>query len=169
MLPKIRRILYGTALSAGAPYVFGHALGLAQQYDAHITVVHAMEPLTGFAQSLVDTYLMPEKNAALHQENLQKVQNTLKAKLEKNCQEGVCNDAKGETRVDEIRVLEGRPELVLLNEAKRCGADLIVIGTHRHSAAHDALLGSTANRVIHSAEIPVLLVRIPKGYEEEGV
>jgi nucleotide-binding universal stress UspA family protein len=42
-------------------------------------------------------------------------------------------------------------------EARRC--DLIYLGTRGHTAATNALLGSTASKVLHIATVPVLLVK----------
>ncbi len=53
----------------------------------------------------------------------------------------------------------GNPAAEILAEAKRWGADLIVIGTHgRHGMAH-LILGSVAEGVIRHASVPVLLLR----------
>ena len=54
MLPAIKTILYATDLSQGSPYIFRYALTLARQHQAKIVVVHAIEPLTPFGQSLVE-------------------------------------------------------------------------------------------------------------------
>ncbi len=52
---------------------------------------------------------------------------------------------------------------VIVEEAKRWPADLIVIGTHgRHGLEH-LLLGSVAEGVVHLSPKPVLLVRGPSG------
>ena len=56
-------------------------------------------------------------------------------------------------------VVEGVPATSLLEVAKRLGSDLIVLGTHGRSSLGALLLGSTAQVVVHSTEIPVLLIR----------
>jgi nucleotide-binding universal stress UspA family protein len=53
-------------------------------------------------------------------------------------------------------VAEGMPFEQILAAAKDC--DLIVMGTHGHSALKHALLGSTAERVVRQSPIPVLTV-----------
>jgi nucleotide-binding universal stress UspA family protein len=47
----------------------------------------------------------------------------------------------------------------ILSQAEAKGADLIAIATHGRSGASRWLLGSVADKVIHSATVPVLLVR----------
>lgn len=50
----------------------------------------------------------------------------------------------------------------ILEAARGASSDLIVIGTHGRSGMDRLLLGSVAEGVIHHAEVPVLLVRLPK-------
>ena len=59
----------------------------------------------------------------------------------------------------------GRPVSdVILDEARKWWADLIVMGTHGRRGINRRLLGSDAERVLRSAPVPVLLVRA----EEKG-
>jgi nucleotide-binding universal stress UspA family protein len=37
--------------------------------------------------------------------------------------------------------------------------DLVVMGSHGHSRVHRALLGSVSERVLHKADVPVLMLR----------
>ena len=54
----------------------------------------------------------------------------------------------------------GRPVSdVILDEARKWRADLIVMGTHGRRGVNRLLLGSDAERVLRSAPVPVLLVR----------
>ena len=56
-------------------------------------------------------------------------------------------------------VEEGRPEQVIIDNAKESGADLIVMGTHGRTGVERILLGSVSERVIGQAECPVLLIK----------
>lgn len=169
MLPKIQTILYATGLGAGASHVFRYALSLAQQCQAKIAVVHAMEPLSAFGQSLVELHISHEKSEEMHREARRKVREDIEKRLEEFCAQELCNDPQGRSRVCEIQVVEGQPAQVILAEAKKHGADLIVMGTHRHTVVGETLLGTTTRKVLHKSEIPVLAVRIPEGYREKGV
>ena len=48
---------------------------------------------------------------------------------------------------------------VIVNEAKKWGADMIVMGTHGRRGLNRLLLGSDAERVVRDAPVPVMLVR----------
>lgn len=50
---------------------------------------------------------------------------------------------------------------VILDEAKHCGADLIVMGTHGRRGFKRVALGSDAELVLRESAVPVLLVREP--------
>jgi nucleotide-binding universal stress UspA family protein len=56
----------------------------------------------------------------------------------------------------------GRVAEVILDEAKKWHADLIVMGTHGRRGITHAVLGSDAERVVRSSPVPVLLVRAPE-------
>ena len=59
-------------------------------------------------------------------------------------------------------MIEGRGRAVsgvILEDARKFRADLIVMGTHGRRGLNRLLLGSDAERVLREARIPVLLVR----------
>jgi len=168
MLPKIKKILYATGMGAGAPHVFRYTLTLARQFDAQIVAVSALEPLPTFAQSLVELHISHEKSEELHHEAQAQAKQRLRERITRLCEKECGADPQCELRVSEIRIEEGQPSQVILAAAKDYDADLIVMGTHRHTAIGDAVLGSTTHKVLHSAAQPVLVVRIPQGFHEEG-
>jgi nucleotide-binding universal stress UspA family protein len=168
MLPKINKILYATGMGAGAPHVFRYALALAKQHDAQIIAVSAIEPLSPFAQSLVELHISHEQSEGLHHEAQEGAKQRLRERITRLCEKECGNDPQCEQRVKDIRIQEGQPSQVILAAAKDCDADLIVMGAHRHTVIGDAMIGSTTHKVLHSAAQPVLVVRIPQGFHEEG-
>jgi nucleotide-binding universal stress UspA family protein len=168
MLPKIEKILYATGLGPAAPYVFRYALSLAQKYDAQIIAVHGMEPLSPFAQSLVELHISQENSEEMHRQTRENAKMRLQERIERLCSNETCFDGQGQSRVSAIHIVEGQPAQVVLQVAAASGADLIVMGSHRHSVIGEALLGTTTHKVLHGAAQPVLVVRIPEGYREEG-
>jgi nucleotide-binding universal stress UspA family protein len=70
------------------------------------------------------------------------------------------------TRVTEI----GDPAGVILDQCQAGHADLIVMATHGRSGVGRWILGSVAERVLHHAHVPLLLVRAPgKGKQRKSV
>ena len=63
-------------------------------------------------------------------------------------------------RADAItKVLHGRPYKEISQYAQEMLIDLIVMATHGRGGLAHALLGSTADKVVHNAPCPVLTVR----------
>lgn len=54
--------------------------------------------------------------------------------------------------------VQGATTETILHEAARLQADVIVLGSHGHSALHRALLGSVSEGVLHRAPCPLLIV-----------
>jgi universal stress protein A len=59
----------------------------------------------------------------------------------------------------EAVLLVGEPADGIVRLARESGADLIAMSTHGHRFLGDLIYGSTARRVRHTVEVPVLLVR----------
>jgi len=57
------------------------------------------------------------------------------------------------------RAIMGRAARVILDEAERTNADLIVVGSHGRGFWGRTLLGSVSNAVVHYATCSVLVVR----------
>jgi len=60
-----------------------------------------------------------------------------------------------------LEIVFDRPYRAILDRAAAMAADLIVIGPHRPRPAGERHLGTTADRVVRTAEGPVLIVREP--------
>ncbi len=159
MLPEIKNILYATDLGDGSSHVFRYALSLASRYQAQVTILHVVEPLSPFAQSLVELHVSHQESENQHTAIRSKLLEDLKGRLHAFCEQEAC--VAEENLVAEIQVLEGQPAATIIKQATECQADMIVMGTHQHSAIGEALLGTTAHKVLHSCSLPTLLVRIP--------
>jgi nucleotide-binding universal stress UspA family protein len=60
-------------------------------------------------------------------------------------------------------VITGFPRRAISEYAKECHPDLIMVGSHGHSAIGRFLLGSVAQAVLRTAPCPVEIVRSPSG------
>ena len=49
-----------------------------------------------------------------------------------------------------------------LTEAKRLGADLLIVGSHGFGALYDLVVGSSSRGILKNTEIPVLVVPVKK-------
>ncbi|SDH78601.1 universal stress protein [Pseudomonas panipatensis] len=154
----ISSILYATDLGLYAPYVLQHALSLASAYHAELYVVHAVEPMGLFADSVLQTYLDTETLAELRATGLSNVMGSIEKRVMEGFRDEIGEMRKEAEMIRSVRVLQGDPPLVILGEAQRLGVDLIVAGSHSHGDGMSTPLGRTAARVVQLAEVPVYLV-----------
>lgn len=61
----------------------------------------------------------------------------------------------------ETQLLWGEPADEIVKIAEATGVDLIAMSTHGHRFLADLVYGSTANKVRHTVDIPVLLLKAP--------
>ena len=61
----------------------------------------------------------------------------------------------------ESHLLLGEPADEIVQLAETSGVDLIAMSTHGHRFLADLVYGSTANKIRHTVEIPVLLLKAP--------
>lgn len=58
-----------------------------------------------------------------------------------------------------VRIRAANPEEAILAEARRIGADLIILGAHGEPRFRDAVFGTTATHIVRHSDRPVLVVQ----------
>ena len=154
----IKTILWATDLGAYTPVVLQHAVAMAAQHGAVIIAVHAVEPLSTMADAVVRAFLPDETQMALEHGGKENILRCIRDSVIQNLEDDFVDGNDGIGNIREVCVREGRPAEVILAEARRCHADLIIMGSHSRSAEHPALLGSIASRVLQLAPVPVYMV-----------
>ncbi len=140
---EYKHILVGVDLTVEARDVARRAAALGKAYDARLSCVHVIEPL-----SLAYGGDIPMDLSTIQEQ----IQETARSHLSEFAQSLSIPE-------DDQHLIFGRPETEIHTLANEIGADLIVVGSHgRHGLA--LLLGSTANGVLHGAPCDVLAVRV---------
>jgi len=145
---SLKRILYTNDLSESSITGFQHAIEIARAGGATLTVMHAIDD--------EDRLLWgPAWMAHLDRAKLvEQIRNRLDELVE-------------QAKPSEIQivtlVVEGKPFKKILEVAENYGTDLIVLNLQSKSVLERALLGSTAERVVRLASVPVLSVPIAGG------
>lgn len=160
MFPQIKTILYTTALGPHTRPVFRFAVSLARQHNARIVLLHVVEPLSNSVRLLMESYLPPEKAQEIDREATHGILEKFHKRLEAFCAEELGATLEQTEIISEIRVVSGVPYEVILHEADRCEADLILMGSHAGIAKRIDFLGSTTRRLTLLSKRPVLIVPV---------
>ena len=168
-LPKveIKKILYPTDLSPSARYAFAYAVSLADHYRAGITMLHVLYDAPEYVESLIGTERL-EKIGRQHYDDARQAligkrrENVIvKEILDKFCEDARSDQVLPDGVTDEILIRKGNPVEEILQTAEDRNCDVIVMGTHGIGGIADAVLGSTARRVLRRSRKPVFAVRLP--------
>lgn len=151
-------IIYATDLGDHMRPVFRRALAMAECNNAHIIMLHVLEPLTATGMSIVETYLPEQQYQQFHHEGMQKVLETMRRRIAAFCRDETGEHPEESSLVSDVVVAHGKPGDEIPHQAKTRNADLIVVGSCTHGLLGHGILGSTARRVLQSAEVPVLVV-----------
>ena len=68
----------------------------------------------------------------------------------------------------EIEIASGDPAHTIVDILERYGCDMVVMGASGMSPLRGALLGSVSNEVLHSAHVPVMIVKLSDAQDEDG-
>ena len=142
-----RRILVPVDGSPTADRGLKVALRLAHEQKARVRLVHLAQMMLGAPPAGG----MPV--SALY-EDLRRSGRAILRKAE-----GACRKARVPCDASLEVAIANRPSEVILDEARKWRADLIVMGTHGRRGLTRLALGSEAERVARSAPVPLLLVR----------
>jgi universal stress protein E len=134
----MRRILVATDLTQGSVEALRRAGNIAGT-DSDLRIVHALSSNA------------PEEAAA-----------SARRRLEAMLRETTGLRAESESGVS-IRICRGEPADVILNQASRFGADLVILGAHGEPRLRDAIFGTTASHVVREAAHPVLVAQNEAG------
>lgn len=135
--PQYRTVAAAIAHDEKDPAVIQHAVRLAEQHGAQLVLLHIVEGAVG---TVYPTAYDAEARA--DEEYLEQLCATIRAR-------GVeCSSVIG----------HGNVPRELVRMVKACGADVLVMGGHRHRGWKDVLFGATVSPVRHALGIPVVIV-----------
>lgn len=140
------RILVASDLTAYADRAFDRAVMLAEQNHSSLHFLHAIDP-----GALPESYV---------KRNLQDAKRELEHEVEESGIDKRLNVS--------VAVGQGEADEVILDEAQRVQADLIVMGLSHDMALTSIVRGTTIDKVVRGARCPVLVVktRARRAYEK---
>jgi nucleotide-binding universal stress UspA family protein len=140
-----RLILCPVDFSKPSERALATALDLAAQLKAAVRVLHVYQlPAT----------VLPDVAA----DGLSDLTSVMESRLQEKLDALVKGIAQPGVEIS-AGLAEGVPYVEIVRGAKALHADLIVIGTHGRTGLAHMMLGSVAERVVRTSDVPVLTVR----------
>ena len=141
----MKNILVPLDFSSASEGILQTAVSLAQALDARLVLLHVLQPIITAGDPLLDASQIAATQAASDQ-----FARTELARVHEQLQR------QGLAVEKELR--DGPAAATILDLARGLPADLIVMGSHGHTALYDLLLGSTSHAVVKGAPCPVVIV-----------
>lgn len=139
----IERILAGTDFSRPASHAVLRAVMLAAEHSAKLEIVHVMPRLDRARLRQLGLDRAGSRPVAVLEEQLAKAQDL----------------AASRAVVATVKLLQGSAPALLAREAARRSADLVVVGSRGARTLKDALIGTTAERLLERWTGDTLVVR----------
>jgi universal stress protein A len=134
----MRLILVPVDFSPDSLNALSSARGLAKQFGAELLLLHVIAPIDLITVSDVFEEQRRAGDAALTR---------------------IGAELRTAGQRFRVMVKAGVPSRLIVDTARRSGADLIVLGTHGRTGLAHMLIGSVAEKVVRTATCPVLTVR----------
>ncbi|MBN2210869.1 MAG: universal stress protein [Sedimentisphaerales bacterium] len=146
-------ILYPTDFSKLSLAAMPYAVSLAQAYHAKLHCLHVIDTDIVFYQ--YGGFIAPEMTKPVVQTD-----EYIRAGRE-HMDKFVAEHFKDVENVIAECVI-GKPFIEIVHYARENNIDLIVLGTHGHSAIAGMLLGSVVEKIVRKASCPVMTIRHPE-------
>ena len=147
-----KQILCPVDFSDCSMQALNYAMSLAQEADAHLTVLHVMTDELARTPEPYGALIMNDRESLADFRRLR--EDDARQRLKNAVPETVAAYCRVETIVS-----SGKPSREILRIAAEQQSDVIVVGVHGRGAADLMFFGSTTNDVVREATCPVLTVR----------
>lgn len=144
---QFRRILCPIDFSDSSLAALEHAIAMAEEADAQLTLLHVTEIPTAMTEQ---PFVEDVDLSRLRQDAVDDAREKLDMLIPE--------EARAYCTVDTV-VVEGRAYREILRRATEKKTDVIVMGVHGRGALDLLLFGSTTHHVIRESTCPVLIVR----------
>jgi nucleotide-binding universal stress UspA family protein len=147
----IQRVIYATDLLEGSESGLEFSLRFARGLEANMTVVHVLQPLDTSIPAAEIAGYVPDYSAVA------------RAQCAERMSRMVALVSDGRVPITTV-LADGVPYEAINRTAVDNKADLIILNLQGKSRLERALLGTTAERVIRTATVPVLSLPLPATY-----
>jgi nucleotide-binding universal stress UspA family protein len=133
---RVQKILYATDFSSYSNQAYFHAVALAENHGASLTILFVLPPNWSEEKGADRDYWRRQLEQIRPLDPAIRVRHVL---------------------------LEGDPAAEIGRYAQEMNMDLIVMGTHGRTGLERMLMGSVAEKVMRDAKCSVLVVKLPRG------
>jgi len=147
----LQRILYATDLSDASKEGLEFAIRLGRGLDASLMVVHVVQSADAAFHGLETAAVLPEYSQEVHDQ------------ARETLSQMVALVSDGSVPISTV-LADGVPYEMIDKLAVEHKADLIIINLKNKGLLERAVLGTTAERVIRTATVPVLSLPLPATY-----
>jgi len=151
----VKRILFATDLGLYGPYLMKRVAELASSTGAVVDVLHVVEPMGVFAESIINTYVPEKERQYLREQGMEEVLERIRLQVLDAIKADY--DSSGFT-IDDVVVEQGSAASTIIAQAQLRQADLIALGSHGQQAYRGGLIGSVVAKVLQMSPIPVYMV-----------
>lgn len=146
-MENLKNILVAVDFNDAVGEILSYAEGFAEKFGAKIWVVHVAPPDPDF----VGYEAGPQYIRDFKAENLRDEHRNLQS---------ICKTFLGEGVEKEALLIQGSTVETVLEEAKKLKADMLIVGTHKHSFLHNLLKESVSLELLKRANLPILAIPV---------
>ena len=139
----MKKILVAVDFSSVSHAVISHAATLAHKFAAELWIVHVAPPDLDYFKGMSSA----ERHGVA--QGLQTEHHWLQEQAQQLRDSGVTANAL---------LVRGAPVEAILAEAGKLNVDMIVMGSHGHTALYRALVGSVSEGVLRDTTVPLLVI-----------
>lgn len=143
----MKNILVALDIDSDAQKLLGQACQLAEKFGSKVWIVHIAAPDPDFVGYEAGPQFVRENRAGELREEHKALQKFAADLAERDI-------------ASESLLIQGPTVEMILKEAAKLNADLIIMGFHEHDFLYKALKGSTTSEVIKNSGIPLLIVPV---------
>ncbi len=153
----IKHILYATDLGLYGPYLMKQVAMLAQSTGARVDILHVIEPMGLFAESIIDTYMPEKERQYLRERGVSEVIERIRLQVIDTLKSEYA-DALAMINLSEVLVEVGQVAKVIIEQSQLRNCDLIVLGGHSQQSYGGGMTGSVVSKVLQTASIPIYII-----------
>ncbi|MGB7841409.1 MAG: universal stress protein [Salinimicrobium sp.] len=146
-MENLKNILVAVDFNEAVGELLSYAAGFAEKFGAKVWVVHVASPDPDFVGYEPGPQYIRNLKAEDFREEHRNLQSICKTFL------------NGEVE-NEALLIQGSTVETVLQEAKKLKADMLIVGTHRHSFLHNLLNESVSLELLKRASLPIMAIPV---------